>query len=104
MLLLLVPLLVVGAVLLLDAYRSARIAADRAHDRLIAGSALAIADRGYVLVDGRNELEGGGRELLDDPERRATMGALGRKRVEGQLSWDHSRRHLLDAYRRLLER
>lgn len=43
-------------------------------------------------------------ELLDDPARRAAMGALGRKRVEGELSWDHSRRHLIDAYTRLLDR
>ncbi len=42
-------------------------------------------------------------ELLDDPPRRAAMGALGRKRVEGELSWDHSRRHLIDAYDRLLD-
>ncbi|MEM8902280.1 MAG: glycosyltransferase family 4 protein [Actinomycetota bacterium] len=53
-----------------------------------------------------NDVEEFGRliaELLDDPARRAAMGALGRKRVEGQLSWDHSRRHLIDAYTRLLD-
>ena len=33
-----------------------------------ARQALAIADRGYVLVDGRNRCEGSGRELLEDPE------------------------------------
>jgi glycosyltransferase involved in cell wall biosynthesis len=43
-------------------------------------------------------------ELLDDPERRARMGALGRQRVEQELSWEHSRRHLLDAYDALLAR
>lgn len=37
-------------------------------------------------------------ELLDDPERRARMGQLGRRRVESSLSWDHSRRALLEAY------
>lgn len=41
-------------------------------------------------------------QLLDDPDRRARMGAIGRKRVEGELSWDHSRRHLIDAYDHLL--
>ena len=56
MLLLLVPLLVVGVILLLDAYRSARIAADRAHDRLIAGSALAIADR-VAVSDGTLDID-----------------------------------------------
>ena len=33
-----------------------------------AKQALGIASRGYVLVDGRNKLDGTGRELLDDPE------------------------------------
>lgn len=41
-------------------------------------------------------------ELLDDPERRARMGALGRRRVEESLSWDTSRRNLLEAYRDVL--
>ena len=43
-------------------------------------------------------------ELLDDPERRARMGALGRKRVEQELSWEHSRKQLLGAYEALLAR
>jgi glycosyltransferase involved in cell wall biosynthesis len=43
-------------------------------------------------------------ELLDDPDRRARMGALGRKRVEQELSWEHSRRQLLEAYETLLAR
>ncbi|MDX6630997.1 MAG: hypothetical protein QOH00_3243 [Gaiellales bacterium] len=43
-------------------------------------------------------------ELLDDPDRRARMGALGRKRVEQELSWEHSRRHLLEAYEAVLVR
>jgi glycosyltransferase involved in cell wall biosynthesis len=36
--------------------------------------------------------------LLDDPSRRATMGAAGRRRVEESLSWDYSKRELLAAY------
>ena len=36
--------------------------------------------------------------LLDDPARRATMGALGRTRVERELSWDHQVQPLLAAY------
>jgi glycosyltransferase involved in cell wall biosynthesis len=37
-------------------------------------------------------------ELLDNPERRARMGALGRERVQRELSWQHSERALLAAY------
>ena len=41
--------------------------------------------------------------LLDDPDRRATMGAVGRDRVENGLAWEHSQRRLLDAYARALD-
>lgn len=37
-------------------------------------------------------------DLLDDPDRRAEMGRIGRKRVEDELSWDTSRRNLLRFY------
>jgi glycosyltransferase involved in cell wall biosynthesis len=36
--------------------------------------------------------------LLDDPDERRRMGAIGKARVSGPLSWEHSRRALLDAY------
>jgi glycosyltransferase involved in cell wall biosynthesis len=41
-------------------------------------------------------------ELLDDPARRAGMGAIGRQRVESELSWEHSRSELLRAYETVL--
>jgi glycosyltransferase involved in cell wall biosynthesis len=41
-------------------------------------------------------------ELLNDPERRARMGANGRKRVEEALSWQVSAGKLLGVYERLL--
>jgi glycosyltransferase involved in cell wall biosynthesis len=37
-------------------------------------------------------------ELLDDPERRAAMGAAGRARAETVLAWEHQERALLAAY------
>lgn len=40
--------------------------------------------------------------LLDDPERRAAMGAAGRERVESVLAWEHQERALLGAYSRAL--
>jgi glycosyltransferase involved in cell wall biosynthesis len=41
--------------------------------------------------------------LLDDPGERARMGAEGRDRIRGGLSWEHSRGVLVDAYARLLD-
>jgi glycosyltransferase involved in cell wall biosynthesis len=43
-------------------------------------------------------------QLLDEPERRAVMGAAGRARVEQALAWEHSERALLAAYERALAR
>jgi glycosyltransferase involved in cell wall biosynthesis len=43
-------------------------------------------------------------DLLDDPERRAVMGAVGRRRVEQSLSWDVSKQRLLAAYDHVLTR
>jgi glycosyltransferase involved in cell wall biosynthesis len=37
-------------------------------------------------------------ELIDDPRRRAAMGAFGRRRVETQLEWSHQAPRLLAAY------
>jgi glycosyltransferase involved in cell wall biosynthesis len=41
-------------------------------------------------------------ELLDDPQRRARMGLLGRRRVEEELAWDHQKVGYLAVYDRLL--
>ena len=40
-------------------------------------------------------------ELLDDPERRAQMGAFGRRRVDNELEWRHEAPRLLAAYEAL---
>lgn len=42
--------------------------------------------------------------LLDDEERRRSMGALGRERVAGPLSWERSKESFLAAYDRALAR
>jgi glycosyltransferase involved in cell wall biosynthesis len=42
--------------------------------------------------------------LLDNEELRLDMGARGRRRIEEELSWEHAREHLLQAYARLLSR
>jgi glycosyltransferase involved in cell wall biosynthesis len=43
-------------------------------------------------------------ELLDDPQRRAAMGAYGRKRVENELEWRYEAPKLLAAYQSLWPR
>jgi glycosyltransferase involved in cell wall biosynthesis len=40
--------------------------------------------------------------LMDDPERRKTMGQQGQERVETELAWSHQEEHLLEAYDALL--
>jgi predicted ATP-grasp superfamily ATP-dependent carboligase/glycosyltransferase involved in cell wall biosynthesis len=41
-------------------------------------------------------------KLLDSPELRVELGAKGRARIEQELSWEHSERALLAAYRRAI--
>jgi glycosyltransferase involved in cell wall biosynthesis len=43
-------------------------------------------------------------ELIDDPDRRAAMGAFGRHRVETQLEWSHQAPRLIAAYDALWQR
>ena len=43
-------------------------------------------------------------ELMDDPERRARMGQLGRQRVEADLNWDRQAGQLIRAYETLAPR
>ena len=65
--------------------------------QLSAGGAAAYADAGNPESLGRCIAD-----LLDDPARRARMGALGRQRVEQMLSWEHSEEALHAAYARAL--
>lgn len=41
-------------------------------------------------------------ELLDEPCRRARLGAIGRERIESSLSWSHSTKVLVEAYTSVL--
>jgi glycosyltransferase involved in cell wall biosynthesis len=73
------------------------VAYDLTESRFTAGAAAAYADP--------NDIEGFASridELLDDPERRATMGRLGRERVISELSLARSQQALLAAYDRVL--
>jgi len=64
--------------------------------RFSAGEASLYADPGEPVTDFAAKILW----LLDHPEERARMGALGRRRVEEELAWEYSIRHLLAAYER----
>jgi len=66
---------------------------DLTEGRFSAGDASAYA-RPNDTVDFASKLC----ELLDDPERRSRMGALGRSRIEAGLAWHHQIPALLQAY------
>lgn len=70
---------------------------DLAESRVGAGEAALFAESGDHAGFARLVSE-----LLDDPERRATMGAAGRARAESVLAWEHQERSLLAAYARAL--
>jgi glycosyltransferase involved in cell wall biosynthesis len=56
-----------------------------------------------LYSDNENQVEDFARNilwLLDHPEERTRMGELGRRRVEHELAWEYSVRHLLAAYDR----
>lgn len=57
-----------------------------------------------VFVDTQEEFASAISALLDAPERRREMGATGRARISGELSWARSRDALLAAYERALVR
>jgi glycosyltransferase involved in cell wall biosynthesis len=59
-----------------------------------------------LYADTTNQVEDFARKilwLLDNPDEREKMGAFGRRRVEVELDWRHSEKHLLAAYSRVLE-
>ena len=56
----------------------------------------------YVPANDENAFAAAIDSLLRDPDRRARMGAIGRARVERELSWETSRQELLNFYDHLL--
>lgn len=58
----------------------------------------------YVADNDERRFAGVLAELLDDPERRRTLGAAGRRRIEEELAWNHQVPKLLGVYRKLAER
>jgi glycosyltransferase involved in cell wall biosynthesis len=72
------------------------VAFDLPEHRVTAGAAAC-----YVQPNDELEFARALAHLIDHPERRALMGAFGRRRVESSLAWPHSVPHLLHAYRAL---
>jgi glycosyltransferase involved in cell wall biosynthesis len=56
----------------------------------------------YVTPNDEREFARALAQLMDDPLRRAALGAFGRRRIETQLAWDFSIPNLLAAYRAVL--
>jgi glycosyltransferase involved in cell wall biosynthesis len=71
---------------------------DLAETRVSAGDAAVYIGANDVLAFA-NAID----DLLNDPERRRQMGELGRLRVEQDLSWEVSRRALIQFYQRFLD-
>lgn len=74
------------------------VAFDLVETRVSAGPAAA-----YVRPDDVEHLAEVIGDLLDDPVRRAELGAEGRRRVLDTLSWEHSTARLLGVYERLAD-
>jgi glycosyltransferase involved in cell wall biosynthesis len=73
------------------------VAFDLKETRAVGGRAAAYAPKGDVTGFARLVVE-----LLEDPERRAQMGRVGRERVETRMAWDRQQGRYLSVYERLL--
>jgi glycosyltransferase involved in cell wall biosynthesis len=69
------------------------VAYDLAEHRVSAGEAAL-----YARPDDTHDMACQIARLIDDPELRARMGAIGRQRVEQELAWDYSAQRLLKFY------
>lgn len=72
---------------------------DLSEGRVSAQSASLYARNTDVLDFGNKILE-----LIDDPDRRQTMGMYGRQRVRDELSWEHEEPKLIAAYEKLFNK
>ena len=61
------------------------------------------AQEAAVYARDNNELEFAQKiaELIDNPQKRAEMGQIGRQRIDTELSWAHQEKHLLQAYKKV---
>ena len=57
----------------------------------------------YVAPNDVHEYAEAIADLLDDEDKRALLGKLGRARVEDELAWRHQERAYLDVYRKLTD-
>lgn len=73
------------------------VAFDLTETRITAGRAAA-----YATPNDPHEFAAAIDRLLDDPARRARMGAIGRARIARTFAWEHSKSDLLRAYAHLL--
>lgn len=79
------------------AYELPVVAFDLKETRVSAGEAAVYVEPGDITAYARAILD-----LLDDPERRATMGRWGRKRVESVLAWSHQSADYVQVYDELV--
>ena len=70
---------------------------DLTESRFTAGDAAVYVENNDAEQFGREIIE-----LIDDPRRREAMGEFGIKRVREVLAWEHSKRHLWNAYEKAL--
>ena len=79
-----------------DMYFGLPIVAFDLHETRVSADGAAV----YAQANSEEGLADGIAALLDDPDRRARMADIGRRRVVEKLAWDHSVAPLLAAYDR----
>lgn len=75
------------------------VAFDLKETRVSAGDAAVYANPNDYVEFGRLILD-----LIGDRKKREVMGRIGRKRVEEELGWEHTKKNLIEAYRRVFSK